>query len=118
MEDGLTWLDELRHGPITSRHRATVTGTGRPDPGHGGRRLAVARPALEFQRVPFADGTLPKSAAILAVADGYILARDGDGTQEALGERAGFAAVRRESGTRYDPSVVDALGRLLRRARP
>jgi hypothetical protein len=80
--------------------------------------LAVARPALEFQRVPFADGTLPKSAAILAVADGYILARDGDGTQEALGERAGFAAVRRESGTRYDPSVVDALGRLLRRARP
>ncbi len=80
--------------------------------------LAVARPALECQGSPFdAARPPPKSATILAVADAYVLARDGDGEREPLGEVGGFADVRRAAGTRFDPAIVDALERLLRRTR-
>lgn len=80
--------------------------------------LSAARPALELQHRPFNGGVpIPKPAAILALADAFVLARDGHGDLEALGERAAYEHVRRGSGTRFEPGIVDALGRLLRRAR-
>lgn len=81
--------------------------------------LASALPALSHAAAGF-DRTrpVPRTAAILAVADAFVLSRDGDGTVDPAGPERAYAQLRRRSGTDFDPVVVDALGRWLRRSRP
>ena len=105
--------------------------------------LAAARPALEWQRIPYAARPAPpRSAAILAVADDFVLARErfvadhfarpendpggAEGTDQGTrpdvrpdsrreADEAARQVIVAGSGTTYDPGVVEALTRVLRR---
>ncbi|MEI2777058.1 MAG: hypothetical protein V9G19_14025 [Tetrasphaera sp.] len=80
--------------------------------------LASALPALGAERAYPTRGALPtRTAAILAVADAFVLRRDGDGTTQPVEAEAAYGSIRQDSGSGFDPAVVEALGRWLRRSR-
>ena len=147
-------VDMLRTAGVL--HNLDVLTVDRPTAGHGQGTaltttramgqvtfLAAARPALEWQRIPYAARPAPpRSAAILAVADDFVLARErfvadhfarpendpggAEGTDQGTrpdvrpdsrreADEAARQVIVAGSGTTYDPGVVEALTRVLRR---